>query len=284
MKNFKYIGLLFMLILAMACKKEKITPNPETPTEQFKDKLTLVQTISNDTQKIDIYTTNGKLIQGYNKIYFQVKNNDGSLVKNATITWSPLMHMTSMNHAGPKSAISVATESADFYTGYLVFQMAGSTTEYWDLTFNYSINGTDYSMVGKLDVIAAAKKRVLSFTGTDNVKYVLAMVEPSAPIVGANTMKALLFKMENMMSFPMVDGYSVNIDPRMPSMGNHSSPNNVDLVQASAGNTYDGTVNFTMSGYWKINLMVKNGNGDTLKGEAITTQVEASSIYFEVEF
>lgn len=284
MKNFKYIGLLFMLILTVACKKEKITPDPETPTEQFKDKLTLVQTISNDTQKIDIYTTNGKLIQGYNKVYFQLKNNDGSLVNNATITWSPLMHMTSMNHAGPKSAISVAAESADFYEGYLVFQMAGNTTEYWDLTFNYSINGTDYSMVGKLDVIAAAKRRVLSFTGTDNVKYVLAMVEPSTPIVGSNAMKALLFKMENMMSFPMVDGYSVNIDPRMPSMGNHSSPNNVDLVQTSAGNTYDGTVNFTMSGYWKINLMVKNASGDTLKGEAVTTQVEASSIFFEVEF
>lgn len=284
MKNFKYIGLLFMLILTVACKKEKITPDPETPTEQFKDKLTLVQTISNDTQKIDIYTTNGKLIQGYNKVYFQLKNNDGSLVKNATITWSPLMHMTSMNHAGPKSTISVAAESADFYEGYLVFQMAGNTTEYWDLTFNYSINGTDYSMVGKLDVIAAAKRRVLSFTGTDNVKYVLAMVEPSTPIVGSNAMKALLFKMENMMSFPMVDGYSVNIDPRMPSMGNHSSPNNVDLVQTSAGNTYDGTVNFTMSGYWKINLMVKNASGDTLKGEAVTTQVEASSIFFEVEF
>lgn len=284
MKNFKYIGLLFMLILTVACKKEKITPDPETPTEQFKDKLTLVQTISNDTQKIDIYTTNGKLIQGYNKVYFQLKNNDGSLVKNATITWSPLMHMTSMNHAGPKSTISVAAESADFYEGYLVFQMAGNTTEYWDLTFNYSINGTDYSMVGKLDVIAAAKRRVLSFTGTDNVKYVLAMVEPSTPIVGSNSMKALLFKMENMMSFPMVDGYSVNIDPRMPSMGNHSSPNNVDLVQTSAGNTYDGTVNFTMSGYWKINLMVKNASGDTLKGEAVTTQVEASSIFFEVEF
>lgn len=284
MKNFKYIGLLFMLILTVACKKEKITPDPETPTEQFKDKLTLVQTISNDTQKIDIYTTNGKLIQGYNKVYFQLKNNDGSLAKNATITWSPLMHMTSMNHAGPKSTISVAAESADFYEGYLVFQMAGNTTEYWDLTFNYSINGTDYSMVGKLDVIAAAKRRVLSFTGTDNVKYVLAMVEPSTPIVGSNAMKALLFKMENMMSFPMVDGYSVNIDPRMPSMGNHSSPNNVDLVQTSAGNTYDGTVNFTMSGYWKINLMVKNASGDTLKGEAVTTQVEASSIFFEVEF
>lgn len=283
MKILNAIGFALLIGLAVSCKKEKIT-TPDDAAPSFKDKLTLVQTISNDSHQITIYTLNGQLIQGYNKIYFQVKNNDGSLVKNATISWAPLMHMTSMNHAGPKSAISVSTESEDFYEGYLVFQMAGNETEYWDLTFNYTINGTDFTAVGKLNVLPAAKKRVLSFMGSDNVKYVLAMVDPTSPIRGTNKMTALLFKMENMMSFPMVDNYVIEIDPRMPSMGNHSSPNNTPLVQTAAGGLYQGLLNCTMDGYWKINLIVKNANNELVKGEAISETVEASSIFFEIEF
>ena len=42
-----------------------------------------------------------------------------------------------------------------------------------------------------------------------------------------------VFKMQSMMVFPVVDNFKVKIDPRMPSMGNHGSPNNVDLTQSS---------------------------------------------------
>ena len=43
------------------------------------------------------------------------------------------------------------------------------------------------------------------------------------------------------MTFPVVDGYTVKIDPRMPSMGNHSSPNNVHATQTTAvGGLYNG--------------------------------------------
>lgn len=69
----------------------------------------------------------------------------------------------------------------------------------------------------------------------------------------------------------------------MPSMGNHGSPNNVDLTQISNG-FYQGKLSLTMSGYWKINLMLENENGEILKGEPITESNESSSIYFEIEF
>ena len=39
-----------------------------------------------------------------------------------------------------------------------------------------------------------------------------------------------------------------------------------------------------MTGYWKINLQLANAEGEILKGETITEENEASSIFFEIEF
>ena len=89
--------------------------------------------------------------------------------------------------------------------------------------------------------------------------------------------------MENMMNFPRVNNYTVNTDPRMPSMGNHGSPNNVNLTQ-STDLLYNGKLSLTMTGYWKINLQLLNSANEVLKGEEITDTTTASSIYFEVEF
>ena len=90
--------------------------------------------------------------------------------------------------------------------------------------------------------------------------------------------------MENMMSFPVVNDLKVKIDPRMPSMGNHGSPNNVNLSQSASDKLYYGKLSLTMTGYWKINLQLLNESNVILKGETITDLVPASSIYFEIEF
>jgi hypothetical protein len=70
----------------------------------------------------------------------------------------------------------------------------------------------------------------------------------------------------------------------MPSMGNHGSPNNVDLTQSTSDEFYHGKLSLTMTGYWKINLQLVNASNDVLKGETVTESNEASSIFFEVEF
>ncbi len=93
-----------------------------------------------------------------------------------------------------------------------------------------------------------------------------------------------VWKMQDMMNFPVVDGYSVKIDPRMPSMGNHSSPNNVNATQVAAGDLYNGKLSLTMTGYWKINLQLAKSDGTVVKGETIADAVTESSIFFEIEF
>ena len=39
-----------------------------------------------------------------------------------------------------------------------------------------------------------------------------------------------------------------------------------------------------MTGYWKINLQIANATGAILGGNEITDTVEASNIFFEIEF
>ncbi len=76
----------------------------------------------------------------------------------------------------------------------------------------------------------------------------------------------------------------ISVDPRMPGMGNHSSPNNEDLVYNAGTQMYDGKLSLTMTGYWKVNLMLYNENGDVLKGETVTDTNPESSLYFDFEF
>lgn len=274
--NYSFILIAFSLFAS--CSK---SDDVKTPNEL--DGLQLATTLTNSTHKIELYTASGKLQTGYNAIYFQVKNLDGSLVNNATISWKPVMNMMSMSHSCPFSGITKKQNAQSTYNGYIVFQMAGSDAEYWELSLDYTINGTAYTVKSRIQVTAAPKRNVESFLGSDNNRYVLALVEPVSPRVAINDMKVVLYKMESMMSFTIADNYRIKIDPRMPGMGNHSSPNNEDLTQ-NADKMYQGKLSLTMTGYWKINLQLVNASQNILKGEPVTESNDTSSIYFELEF
>ena len=279
MKFLRILPLVLVTIFA-SCTSD----NDEIVIAEL-DGITKVQEITNDTHAIEIYSATGTLQQGYNAISLRIKNRSTSeYEKSATVTWAPLMHMASMNHACPFSVVAKTSGKETLYDGYIVFQMAENTTEYWELTVNYTINGTAYTAKSRIAVPASAKQRVTTFTGTDGVKYILALIEPKGPKVATNDMTVGVFKMQSMMMFPVVDNFKVKIDPRMPSMGNHGSPNNVAAIQMHPGSLYMGKMALTMTGYWKINLQLVSPDGTVLKGEAIADTITESSLYFDFEF
>ena len=102
--------------------------------------------------------------------------------------------------------------------------------------------------------------------------------------IAVNDVKIGVYTMEDAFSFPVVKNYSIALDPRMPSMGNHSSPNNEDLTYSDIDTMYHGRLSLTMSGYWVLNLKLINDQGMLLKGEDITTDHLQSSLYLEIEF
>jgi len=279
MKFLRILPLVIMTIFA-SCTSD----NDDTAVDEL-DGLTKFKEITNTTHTIELYKHMGGLEQGFNEIALKIKDKTtNQYIKNASVTWMPVMHMAMMNHSCPKSPVTKVSTDGLVYEGYIVFQMAQNATEYWDLKIDYTINGTAYTMTSVIDVPASTKQRVTTFTGSDNVRYIVAYVDPHHPKVGINEMVVGVWKMQDMMTFPVVDNFKLKIDPRMPSMGNHSSPNNVDATQIGVGDLYSGKLSLTMTGLWKINLQLLNASGAVLKGETITDAVPASSIYFEIEF
>lgn len=281
MKTLKYLSVLFVALLTFSCSSDDDT----TPTIIDESHgLVKIQELSNSEHTVELYSEKGILEQGYNAISIRIKDKStGNFINNASLSWNPVMHMATMQHSCPKSEIVKTIGKQTLYNGYIVFQMASHHSEYWELTIDYSVDENDFSVTEVVPVTASDKQRVTSFMGTDNQRYVLCYVEPSSPAVAINDMVVGLFKMENMMDFSIVNNYTIKIDPRMPSMGNHGSPNNVDLTQKADG-FYHGKLSLTMTGYWKINLQLLNQINEVLKGEEVGENNPSSSLYLEVEF
>jgi len=282
MKLLKYLLPILLVATIISCTKDD--DDVLLPENEVED-LILIQEISNDTHTVEMYSISGALSQGYNDITIRLKDKTtGDFVEDATFMWNPMMHMTQMSHSCPKSDLLKVSGKETIYNGYIVFQMAENADEGWDLTFNFTIDGEDFTAVGDISVPATDRKEVTVFMGMDDVRYIVALVNPQSPDVMINDVTFGLYKMESMMSFPVVEDYKILLDPRMPSMGNHTSPNNEDLVYNAMSNMYDGKLSLTMTGYWKLNLMLENENNEVLKGEEVTEDNESSSLYLEIEF
>lgn len=284
MKTLKYIfAILILSVSFVSCSDdENDTPEEVNPVEG----LTMIYEIPAADHTVQIYSAKQNLEVGYNEISIRIKDKaSDKFLTNAAPTWMPMMHMETVEHSAPHSMLS-NTEESTVYKGYIVFQMPSNDTEYWELTLNYSMNGEAKEEALRVSVAQPADglNKTQVFTGSDDVRYILAYVNPQEPKVAINDMQAVLYKMETMMSFPMVENYKITVDPRMPGMGNHSSPNNVDMTYNAATKTYDGKLSLTMTGYWKINLKLMNENDEVLKGEDVTEANPESSLYFELEF
>jgi len=286
LKYIFFVIITFCLLL-VACKKDDVKV---TATKNEAAGLQRIDSLTQGDYTFYIYKKDtGNFVVGYNEIYIQLKNKaTGKFVEDANLSWKPLMHMDSTHiHSCPYSVISKVPNTNTLYNGYFIFIMASDDMEYWEITFNY-INGIDTLAIVSdrpIVVYATGRVRYQSFTGADNNSfYFLALVNPTQPKVGPNDITAYLYKKVDLLTFTQVENYTIKIDPRMPGMGNHTSPNNVDLTYNSASYIYNGTLNLTMTGYWKINIIVLDANNIVVKGEAVTETNLASSLYFEIEF
>src|SRR3970040_290550 len=191
MKFLRILPLVLVTIFA-SCTSD----NDDAPVDEL-DGIIKIQEITNDTHTIEVYSSTGTLQQGYNAISLRIKNKTTSeYEKSATVTWAPLMHMTSMSHACPFSVVSKTSGKETLYDGYVVFTMADNATEYWELTVNYTINGVTYTANSRIAVPASAKQRVTTFTGTDGVKYILALIEPKGPKRGTTDIHVAVFTLD----------------------------------------------------------------------------------------
>jgi hypothetical protein len=286
-RNLTLVALLLLSVLSLlvSCDKEDLKVGiAETEVAG----LQRLDTLTNGDYTFYIYKKDtGNLVVGYNEVFIQLKNNQtGTFVEDANLSWTPTMQMTSMSHRCPYSSIHKVANTSTLYSGHFIFIMASDDMEYWEIAYNYAIGQDTIAKVSNRPTVvnSTGKIRYKSFIGTDESFYFLALANPTNPKVGANEITALLYKKIDKNTFEPVTNATIELDPRMPDMDNHTSPNNKNLTYDSATERYKGKVNLTMTGYWKVNLVVKDAAGAILKGNAISSTNSASTIYFELEF
>lgn len=282
--KLKYIlPALLITLFTVSCSEDG--SNYEAPIVNEVEGLNKVQEIPNNDHTIELYTASGRFYTGYNAISIRIKDNTtDTYIENASVSWMPVMQMPTMQHSCPNTNPIKEPGKDTVYSGNIIYQMAFEDGTGWSLTVNYTINDMDYSATAAITVMQNDDQNVSSFMGSDNKRYVVAMIEPKNPIIGNNGLVVGVYEMESMMSFPVVQDFTLSLDPRMPGMGNHSSPNNTNLTYNSADNMYHANLTLTMTGYWVLNLKLMNTEGDILKGEAVTEDNIQSSLYLELEF
>ncbi|MBO7113897.1 MAG: FixH family protein [Bacteroidaceae bacterium] len=250
-----------------------------------------LQTEIDGKYNVYAYSKTGSFHVGYNDIYFVVtKKKNGNYVKNYDITEiTPHMLMVKMNmtHSTPVSD-EVESFNEDYLAvkrGWISFIMATSDAGSWTLAFNYSIlgsNGTSSEADITVDALPAGQEWVKSFKAGNDTYYV-SVVNPLDWKTGKNAFTAFISKKSTPATTPYGfagEQFVIEIDPRMPDMGNHTSPDNEALSLQGDG-SYLGTVNLTMTGRWRIHLTVKDNQGNVVAGGDDLDE-GYSSLYFDV--
>lgn len=236
---------------------KKQTPDPKPTDKADVTGLTKIgEGTTAEGTKLEVYGLE-KAFAGYNYLFLAVYDKDGKLLKDGKLSLTTLMDMGTKKHASPvENPTSEKASDKGLYEAQVYFTMP-STSGSWKLivTFVNSANAEEKADVS-VTVDEPSNKVYLSFVAKDDSsKIFLAWALSQKPKVGVNDMEIVAFKMQDMMMFPPQTGLTIEIEPEMPSMG-HGSPNNVHPVETSGGH-YKGKVNFTMSGYWKIHVVVK---------------------------
>lgn len=284
MKKIKFLLLIVLgAVLFNSCSSDD---NDKIPPV-VKSSMKLVKSLNVNEHIVELYSTHKDFLVGYNPIEVMVKNaTTNEYFNNVELNnFMPMMHMTNMMHSCPKSETFESMKNGGMAKGFAVFIMPSNDSEPWEVSFKYKVNGHEYSVNNqKIKVTNPERAMLAKGKGTDGKKYFMAYIEPMQPKIGVNNITTKVYTMKNMKEFPEVENYKILLDPRMPGMGNHSSPNNEPLTYQDG--IYKGKVNFSMTGYWKLNLQLVNPEGKVVLGNAVAKDDHegSSKLYWEIEF
>lgn len=228
-----------------------------------------------DEYDLQVYTPTGTLHTGYNDLYFvATKKFTGNYIKFLEITnLAPVMQMgMGMKHSTPTSAQAGVADSrlTAVKHGWVSFLMPSGDMGSWTLSFDVEVLRRKASLQlasVSVDVLPEGQAWLKSFKVGDDTFY-LSLADPSGWQTGSNTLTAYISKKSSdgvSPYLPATEVFTVDIDPRMPDMGNHTSPGNTPLLPKADG-SYQGTVNLTMTGLWRIHLTVMDAEGNIVAG------------------
>ncbi len=136
----------------------------------------------------------------------------------------------------------------------------------------------------QVDDYAANSLWINKFTYNDTT-FFLSLAYPKSLIVGSQTVKAYVNKEVDLLQpFPVAyGGFKIVPTPFMRFMGHISHGNDSILAWNTTDSVYEGTLNFSMEGDWRINLKVYDAKTDTLlKGVDLDPQGDNSTVFWDI--
>lgn len=231
-----------------------------------------LSTVVDGKYNVFAYSRTGTFHTGYNELYFvATKKLTGNYVKQFDVEGlSPLMEMAAMNmkHSAPAaaSAVSLDDQHLAVKRAWVSFLMDGE----WTFGYNARVLGA----TGGVEQAALSVgsqgdgQQWLKSFKADGQTYYLSLVTPTDWQTGTNTIRAYVSQKGSVATeaYPLAaQQFTIDIDPRMPDMGNHTSPDNQPLTRQTDG-SYEGTINLTMTGLWRIYLTVHDLAGNVVAG------------------
>lgn len=256
MKNL-YVLLSLLAVLASCSEDNEITPDRQ---------LALIGSATSAHLSTEAYARDS-LSVGYNVIQLKLKNQGKEDPSIRISSLTPIMTMKEMSHSAPVERLE---GSGDNVFGVVFTMPGGADTGFWEIHLELEANGESQNLIIPVGVKPSVNKLKTFIDENDQNKIFVALIEPAQPSTGINDFEVAVFKKESADSWPAVTGYDFFMTPSMPAM-DHGSPNNTDPVHTGGGH-YQGKVNFTMDGLWRIALEAKKG------------ETHCGEVFFDIEF
>ncbi len=257
MKILTYLTLVLSIILTLfsACD------NNDNPEPDFSPSVKIAEANSNNNNFKAEFFANDTLFEGYNKVFFKINNiSDNNSISEAEIKLKPLMDMMTMVHSAPVENPQNLINDNGYFEGAIVLIMPSSEMMGWTLDVIVNAGGVTDTVHFEIPLVKnlEEKRKINVINQSDSTqKYFVSLLEPNEPKIGINDFNITVHYKENMMSFPAAEDLTIEIEPEMPSM-DHGSPNNEHPVHQSNGH-YNGKINFTMSGWWRVHIKIMKG-------------------------
>lgn len=253
MKSFqKGIALPIAYIIAtltiFSCSENDVQPHPTNGAIRIAETWAI-----GSATRVELWATEA-LFSGYNQITFLLYDSvTGQRVTDADLQLHPRMQMTDKAHSCPFE--NPKRKTTNTYEGAVLFTMPSGETGSWTLEVDVSRSTNVGKAILPVNVLPKSPSPIAMFNTPSGERVVLATLFFKQPVIGSNPFEIVAFRAHGHDWEPHKE-LQFTMHTEMPSM-DHGSPNNVNPVHDHDGH-YQGKVNFTMSGDWRIHLEIES--------------------------
>lgn len=275
MQRTLFVLFPFLVLFGFtSCVSETESSDIIFENNPLKDRY-LILSFSNDVHKVELYTRDTVMYEGYNDILLRIKDKNDKYISYAEIEWNLIADDSTK---APKVAVNQSIDNPDVYTSFFVFPK-NTYTKDWSLYLTYRIQSTNYTSNTELHVFKPDENKVTieEELGEDNKEYLIVLTDPFKPISGYNNCSLIIFEKKDPSEYEILRNLNVYV---WPSKEDYIDDLVVELPFRANLDRYQNKLEIIGLGLWQLNVVVKNEHGDPILGQEKSANHPISSLHF----